>query len=113
MAGALLGVLYGVRIVRECLHHFLTEISGYNNGVILGEEIQSVQNIMEQGMACGHAHDLGHVVLLGLEPGALAGGKDHCFYRFHAYPSNPLTMAMPALAPIRSAPALIISIASS
>ena len=67
-------------VLGEGLQHLLLLPAHHQNDILRGEEGQSPQHIVEQGVAVRLAHDLGQVDALGLQTGALAGGQHQGLY---------------------------------
>ena len=83
MPRAKLGILHGKGIFRESGFHLLPHVSGYNYGVFPGEKVQSGEHIVEQGLSGDFSQGFGLVMLGGMQPGALSGGKHNSFDGLH------------------------------
>ena len=77
VAGALLGLLHGVGVLRVGRQHLLPLVAHHQHHVLLLQEGQLLQHIAQQGAARRLPQHLGQIHPLGAQAGALARRQNH------------------------------------
>jgi len=77
VAGALLGLLHGVGVLRVGRQHLFPLVTHHQHYVLLLQKGQLLQHIAQQGAARRLPQHLGQIHPLGAQAGALARRQNH------------------------------------